>query len=212
MIPGIDVSHWQGLIDWKLVSTAGYKFAFLKASEFPLGKKDIWIDDTFSYNAQSCKLNNILFAPYHFYRTHIAPEVQAAGFLNAIKGIPYDLPPAVDLEVSGITGTAYNAQLMAFLSIVEAKLGQKVIIYTSGSFWRSYAIYDKIANVDWVIGHPLWVAQWSLTWPGPLYPFAGWHFWQFTDKGRVPGIKTFVDLNYFGSDPVELYKLCKAQA
>jgi lysozyme len=208
MIPGIDVSHWQLIIDWSLVAASGVKFAFLKATEYPLGKTSIWIDDTFAFNAAACKLNHILFAPYHFYRTHVAPDVQAAGFLNVVRGAAMDLPPVIDLEVAGCSGKKLCDQVKVFLTVLESELKIKPIIYTGGGFWRGQMILDKFENVLPFMGYPLWLAQWTSTWPAPVYPFAGWTFWQYSSSGRIPGIKTLVDLDWFGSSYVELARLC----
>lgn len=206
MKPGIDVSHWQSDIDWPQVKAAGVVFCFYKATEYPLGTTEIYVDDNLEANAQGCADNNIYSAPYHFYRTHVDPEVQAAGFLDVIRSLPFNMLPVIDLEVAGKSGESLCQDVKAFCDVIEAELKVKPIIYTSGSFWRSYMIKDKYANVLQFTGYPLWIAQWTLYWPSPLYPFAGWNFWQFSDSGRMPGIKTLVDLDWFNGDNLDFLK------
>ncbi len=207
MIPGIDVSHWQSTIEWSLVKAAGVQFAWIKSSEFHPGKTIITPDPMLEINLAGTKNNDILCGIYHFYRTHIDPAKQAQAVLDTIKGLPFDFPLAIDLELAGMRGVNLNNQVSAFIAILEAELKYKPIIYTSGGFWRSLMIYDKFQNVNWATGFTLWLAQYTQLWPSTPYPFAGWHFWQYTDKGRIPGIKTFVDLNWFNRDYVDLLKL-----
>ena len=202
MIPGIDVSHWQREIDWKLVKQSGMRFAFYKATEFPLGKTEIWVDPSLTDNAAGTAENRIHGAPYHFFRTHIPGYVQAKGFLHVIKDLPFSLAPVLDLEVSGKHGRNLCPMVLEFLQTVESALHVKPLIYTSGSFWREYMIYDTIDNVLPFSGYPLWLAQWGFYMPRPVYPFPMAKFWQYSETGRVPGIITNVDLDYFMGDEI----------
>jgi lysozyme len=206
MKPGIDVSHWQSDIDWPQVKAAGVVFCFYKATEYPLGKTQVYVDDRLEANAKGCSENGIYHAPYHFYRTHIKPEVQAAGFLNVIRSLPFNMRPVLDLEVAGKSGAALCADVKVFCDTIESELKVKPIIYSSGGFWRSFMIKDKYANVLPFVGYPLWIAQWTLYWPSPLYPFAGWNFWQHSETGRMPGVKTLVDLDWFNGDSLDFMK------
>ena len=66
MIPGIDVSHWQGEIDWAAVKRSGVKFAFIKASEFPDKRNSLFVDNRLKENVVGAKTNGILWSAYHF--------------------------------------------------------------------------------------------------------------------------------------------------
>jgi len=88
-------------------------------------------------------------------------------------------------------------KVKSFVERVSQLTGRKPIIYTSGGFWRPYMTYEKNTNVDWAAEYPLWIAHYTNQWPNPLYPWEAWDFWQFSDRGRLPGIKTNVDLNWF---------------
>jgi len=196
MIPGIDVSHWQGEIDWAKVKAAGVKFAFLKASEFPDKKLTMFIDDKFEINRKGAEENGIYWGAYHFFRTHIDPVNQAEEFCKLV-GTADSLPLVMDLEVAGCKGTKLVRKVKSFVETVASITGRKPIIYTSGGFWRPYLTYEKITDVDWALEYPFWMARYTSQWPGSVYPWCAWDFWQYSDKGRIPGIKGSVDLNWF---------------
>jgi len=114
------------------------------------------------------------------------------------------LPPVLDLEAAGCKGEKLNIKVRAFLEEVERLTNRKPIVYTSGGFWRSYMMYEKRVHADWARAYPLWMAQYTTLWPTPLYPWAGWDFWQYSDKGKLPGFKTHMDLNWFNGSEEEL--------
>jgi len=196
MISGIDVSHWQSDIDWRKVAEAGVQFAFLKASEFPDKKITMYEDEKFKVNREGCIENGILWGAYHFFRTHIDPIHQAESFCNLV-GEVNSLPLVLDLEVAGCKGTKLARKVQSFVETVSEITGRKPIIYTSGGFWRPFLTYENISDVDWAVEYPLWIARYTSQWPGTIYPWGGWDFWQYSDHGRLPGIKTNVDLNWF---------------
>ena len=203
MIPGIDVSHWQGLIDWSEVRRSGVLFAFIKATEFPDKRTKIHVDVRLKENIEGANNNGILWGAYHFFRTHIDPVIQAQVFCETV-GKFLSLPPVLDLEVAGCKGKKLNQKVSAFLEETEKISGRRPIIYTSGGFWRPMMMYEKRTDADWAKEYPLWLAQYTSTWPTPCYPWAGWDFWQYSDKGRLPGIKAAVDLNWFNGSLLEL--------
>ena len=207
MIPGIDVSHWQKIIDWKLVKKSGVRFAFIKATEFPDKQQKLWTDPNFKQNAAGCVENDILFGAYHFFRTHVNSVVQAQDFCGVIKESGFTLPPVVDLEAAGCRGPRLAEMVSNFLFTVEDILGCKPIIYTSSGFWFSYIFNGYYKNADFAIGYPLWIANYGRLFPPPLYPFAGWHFWQYSESGKVPGVITNCDLNFYSGDTLSLARL-----
>ena len=207
MIPGIDVSHWQKEIDWSLVKKSGVRFAFYKATEFPEGKTDVFIDPQLGNNAAGTASNRIHAAPYHFFRTHVPGEYQAIAFIETVRNLPFSLAPVIDLELAGMRGRPLCSEVLNFLERVEDAFRCKPIIYTSGSFWRTYMIHDKYDNVLPFTGYPLWQAQWGFTLPKPVYPFPMASFWQYSETGRIPGVITAVDLDYFMGDEIGLLPL-----
>lgn len=203
MIAGIDVSHWQNEIDWKEVARSGVRFAFIKATEFPDKKTSLFVDHKCQENIQGAKSNGIHWSAYHFFRTHIDPITQAQSFCETVGDFE-SLPPVLDLEAAGSKGERLNHKVRKFLEEVEQITGRIPIIYTSGGFWRSYMAYEKLAHTDWAREYPLWMANYTSMWPLPLYPWVSWDFWQYSDKGKLPGIKTYVDLNWFFGSEEEL--------
>jgi len=203
MIPGIDLSHWQSDIDWAEVKRSGVKFAFIKATEFPDKKTTLYVDEKCAYNIKGAQQNGIHWGAYHFFRTHIDPVIQAQAYCETV-GQFTSLPPVLDLEVAGSKGERLNTKVRQCLDEMEKLTNRKPIIYTSGGFWRSYMMYEKRVHADWARVYPLWMAQYTTLWPTPLYPWAGWDFWQYSDKGKLPGIKTHVDLNWFNGSEDEL--------
>jgi len=204
MIPGIDVSHWQKEIDWKLVKKSGIRFAFFKATEFPPKSTKLFTDPDMIRNADGCIKNRIHAGPYHFYRTHIPALTQAFAFLDTIQKLSFNLCPVLDLEVSTIYGSSLCDDVEIFCEAVQESLGVMPIIYTSGGFWRSYMNCGKSSHVERFAGYPLWLAQWGFTMPKPLFPFTGPAFWQYSQSGRIPGINANVDLDWFLGGELEL--------
>jgi GH25 family lysozyme M1 (1,4-beta-N-acetylmuramidase) len=203
MIPGIDVSHWQREIDWSEVKRSGVKFAFLKATEFPDKRTSLFVDGEMQKNIEGASDNGIFWGAYHFFRTHIDPVIQAKVYCETV-GDFNSLPPVLDLEVAGSKGERLNYKVRKFLDEAEKITNKRPIIYSSGGFWRSYLANEKRSHTDWARAYPLWVAQYTTLWPTPLYPWAGWEFWQYTDKGKIPGVITHVDLNWFNGSIEEL--------
>ena len=203
MIPGIDVSHWQGVINWAKIAQSGVKFAFIKATEFPDRRISVFIDQNLKSNINGAVENKILWGAYHFFRTHIDPVIQARVFCEAV-GQFSSLPPVLDLEVAGSKGTQLNEKVQSFVKEVQRITNRRPIIYTSGGFWRSYMMYNLRSDTDWAQAYPFWLAQYTTTWPTVIYPWASWDFWQYSSSGRLPGIPGNVDLNWYIGSQEEL--------
>lgn len=203
MVPGIDVSHWQGEIDWSGVKSSGVRFAFIKATEFPDKRTKLYVDVRLYENVKGASENGIHWGAYHFFRTHIDAVIQAQAFVETV-GKFTSLPPVLDLEAAGSKGEKLIYKVRQFLDEVQRLSGRAPIIYTSPGFWRGYMMLDNRTQLDWARPYPLWLAHYTSLWPSPLYPWAHWDFWQYTDHGLLPGIKTHVDMNWFMSTEAEL--------
>jgi lysozyme len=203
MIPGIDVSHWQSDIDWAEVKRSGVKFAFIKATEFPDKQTTLFVDNKFKVNVEGAKANGIYWGAYHYFRTHIDPVIQAKVFCETV-GEFSNLPPVIDLEVAGSKGERLNYKVRQFIEEVEKISSRKPVIYTSSGFWGTYMTCEKRDQTDWTRSYPLWLAHYTSLWPVSPYPWIAWTFWQYSDKGTLPGIKTHVDLNWFTGSEDEL--------
>jgi len=211
-LPGVDVSNWQGSIDWPRVARSGYRFVFAKATE---GRT--FVDSTYGTNRVEAEDAGLVIGAYHFARpdgsTVAAATADAVAeadhFLVVAGPRAGELPPALDLETTGgLPVSRLQAWTWAWLDEVRARLGVRPVIYTSPAFWQS-ALGDTAAFAD--AGYKLlWIAHWtsaSQPWvPAHDWGGAGWTFWQWTDCGSVPGISGCVDRDrYNGNDlaPVE---------
>ncbi len=199
---GIDVSNYQGSVDWPTVASSGITFAYAKASE-----GTGFIDQTFSANWAGMKAAGIFRGAYQYFRPREDPEAQAQLFAQTVGPLePGDMPPAIDVEATdGITGPALVDRLLSMLLAVERLLKKRPIIYTSPGFWNAYV---RAANGTWPAWTPsyyLWVANYTSA-PLPYIPngWSLWVFWQYSGDGRTPGVSTPVDLDRFGGTLDEL--------
>jgi lysozyme len=148
---GIDVSHFQGQVDWQAVHDAGNSFAFAKATD-----GISMVDPTFQTNIAGMKAAQIFAGAYHFFHADVDPVAQANHFLATVDGLNLELPLCLDLEdqagLARVGQSAMVANVTSFVSTVEAATsGRKMIIYGSVE-------YLSMLNGDFA-GHPLWLAQ-----------------------------------------------------
>ena len=194
---GIDISHWQGTIDWAQVAAAGKSFAIAKATE-GIGYRD----DTYTRNQAQAMANGLKFGAYHFARPENDPVREADWFVDNANYQRGMIIPTLDLERTGGRGpTGLTNWTKAWVQRVEERLGVKPMIYMSPSFWRT-----NLNDTTWFADNGydvLWIAHWGVQ--TPLPPAAnwggkGWTFWQYTSSGSVPGIVGRVDLNRYRFD------------
>jgi GH25 family lysozyme M1 (1,4-beta-N-acetylmuramidase) len=209
-LPGIDVSHWNGAINWASVATGGWKFAIAKATD-----GTTYVDPTFATNKAGAMSNGVKFSAYHFARpssTSGDAVTQADHFVDTAQLTAGNLIPALDLEITGGLGvTALQTWTMGWLNEVTERLGVRPMIYTGNSFWQM-AMGDTQMFAD--AGYKtLWIAHWNVAAPSvPANNWGGrgWTFWQWTDCQTVSGISGCVDGDrYNGLDltPVTIPKL-----
>jgi GH25 family lysozyme M1 (1,4-beta-N-acetylmuramidase) len=191
---GVDVSHWQGTINWGQVAAAGKSFAIAKATE-GVGYKD----DTYARNKAQAMANGLKFGAYHFARPENNAVREADWFVDNADYEHGMLIPTLDLERTGGRGpTGLTNWTKAWLQRVEERLGVKAMIYMSPHFWRT-----NLNDTRWFADNGydvLWIAHWHVSTPLPPadnWGGKGWTFWQYTSDGRVPGIQGGVDLNRY---------------
>lgn len=198
---GVDVSNWQGLINFVKVKAAGKRFVIAKASE-----GNTWTDASYARNRSAAMAVGLRFGGYHFARpgSQAGDAVKEADHFVAVLGLKRGmLVPALDLEVSGgLSVKGLQAWVRAFLGRVYSRLGVRAMIYTTASFWQTY-----MGNTTWFAANgylTMWIANWHATSPAmPAANWTGqsWRFWQYSSCGKVPGIYGCVDLDRFkGSD------------
>ena len=191
---GIDVSHWQGAIDWVKVRNAGKKFVIAKATE-GVGHKD----DRYERNKTGARAQGLAFGAYHFAQPANDPIREADWFVDNSGYERGMLIPTLDLErTGGRSATGLTNWTKAWLGRVYERLGVRPMIYAAPSFWRS-----NLNDTRWFADNGyaiLWVAHWGTTnpsVPGSNWGGRSWTFWQYTSNGSVPGISGRVDLNRF---------------
>jgi lysozyme len=197
VVQGVDVSHYDGAIDWGKVKAAGISFAIIKATE-----NTNFIDPEFAANWKFAGLNGIIRGGYHFLRPEVDPVAQADYFLATLgPSLPGDLPPSLDLEVTdGLSGAAVAQSALAFVARLQEKTGRTPIIYTSASFMSS------IGNPVGFDPYVLWVAHWTNMCPNLPPEWMGWSVWQNSSTGSVDGIPSMVDVDQFNGTLADLQK------
>lgn len=198
-VHGIDISHYQGNIVWEelALNRSGYSplhFIFMKATEG--GDLD---DKTFGDNFELARKHGFIRGAYHFFIPRTDAIKQAEFFIRMVKLIPGDLPPVLDVEVTGNKNKQeLQKSVKLWLQHIEKHYGVKPIIYASYKFKLDY-LNDSVLNT-----YPYWIAHYyvdSVKYQGK------WDFWQHSDRGKVSGIKENVDLNVFNGTLEELKKL-----
>ena len=182
---GIDVSRYQGVIDWDVFfdkSDSLMTFVYCKATE---GCDHV--DSQWKRNREELVRRGKPHGAYHFFIPSKDPIDQAEHFLKHYSTEANDLPPVLDAEVEGSSNATLMKNMTLWLNHVEIKTGRRPIIYTS------YHIYTTIfkSNFD---GYKFWIANYNKN-PKGLDDENILH-WQYSDKGKVPGISGDVDLNF----------------
>jgi lysozyme len=200
MIPGVDLSHYNGAVNFGKLAAGGVMFAFAKASEGRFTK-----DPLYPAHYAGLKQHRIVRGAYHFFYPQLDAQAQAANFLSVVKNlVPGDLPPVLDVEVSGEqTPSAIAAGMQTWLDSIQHSLGRTPIIYTAPSFWNTV-----LGGTSAFAGYPLWIAQYT-SHPSPHIPpgFSDYLFWQYSESGSVPGVAGNVDRDWFKGSAADLNQL-----
>lgn len=201
-VHGIDVSHYQDVLDWKklkAVNTEGdtikFRFAFIKATE------GIFIeDDMFDEYWEDAKDNGITRGAYHYFLPDRSSKLQANNFISAVKLEKGDLPPVIDAEETrGKTKEEVVQALKEFIALIEKNYRIKPIIYSNVNF-----IEDFLA--DDFKKYPFWIAHYYQSEVQPPDSIS-WLFWQHTDNADLLGISGRTDANVFNGSAEDFQKL-----
>ena len=193
---GLDISHYQGKIDWDKVQTSHHpiKFVFIRSTIGIDGK-----DKYFKNNWSNSKKQGYVRGAYHYYRPNENSEKQFKNFSRTVKLKTGDFPPILDIEQHGKYGKAnLRTGVKNWLKLAEEHYSVKPLIYCPRNFYNSYLK----GHVD---EYPLWIASYS-----GKHRLEGinWTFHQFTDKVKVKGIKGHVDGDDFNGDFEDLLEMC----
>ncbi len=191
-VHGIDVSKYQGNIDWKTARRRGVTFAFIKATE-----GGDHYDEKFRQNWRNSKKAGVKRGAYHFYYFCTPASTQARYFISKVPRDPAALPPVLDIEWNHKSPTCKKRpprkgvlkRMRIFMNIIEKHYGKKPIIYTTVDFYR--------ANLRGAFqDHHYWLRSVTAH-PRKKYDVKNWLLWQYSGTGRIEGIKGHVDLNAF---------------
>lgn len=184
---GIDVSSWQGLIDWNKVKNSGVSFAMIREG---YGKSDPkQVDKYFHRNIKRAQEQGINCGVYHYsYAKSVGDAINEAEFcLQNIKDYKLEYPVAFDIEDNSMNCLGRRTLTdicKAFCSRIEQS-GYYVCIYTNSNWLENYLYKDELLN-----NYDLWLAHWYAD--SPKYQCG---IWQHSDKGEINGINGKVDLN-----------------
>lgn len=192
-VRGVDVSAWQGQIDWQvLAGERGISFAFIKATE-----GSGLVDRCFDQNWAGALETQLRIGAYHFFSYDSSGDAQADLFIQTVPITPSMLPPVVDVEFYGDKEESpparaeVSVQLQTMLDRLEAHYGQKPILYTTGKVYRLYI-------QDGYEAYPIWIRD--IIGNPELPDGRDWLFWQYSNRGRLKGYageEQFIDMNAF---------------
>ncbi|MET0759890.1 MAG: glycoside hydrolase family 25 protein [Flavobacterium sp.] len=194
-VVGFDVSEFQGKIDWTLVDTIEedypLQFVFIRATA---GNNKV--DTQFKRNWRGAKRKNIIRGAYHYYRPNENSLEQAELFIKTVQLKKGDLPPVLDIEKlpKNQSIDSLKVGLRRWLKRIDKHYNVKPIIYSGESYYNDF-LKDEFSE------YPFWIANYNF-----FVEEIGenWLFWQFTEKGTVPGIKGSVDINIYNGTPKQL--------
>jgi GH25 family lysozyme M1 (1,4-beta-N-acetylmuramidase) len=184
------------LIDWPQVAAAGYRFAAVRAT---VG--DFLRDPFFVQNYDGASASGLLVTAYHVHVPNRPSAAQIDRFFQALDGRKSDLSLVLDVErVDGIKPGEITASLRECQQLVAERDGRRPLIYTANWFW----VNNLNRSVKWK-KNPLWVANYGVASPNIPPDWESWKFWQFTDRGSVPGVSAArTDLNWFNGSNDDL--------
>ncbi len=192
-IHGIDVSKYQGDVDWNRVADSGVKFAWIKATE-----GGDHVDAKFQANWAQAKAVGIPRGAYHFVYWCRSPIEEVRWFEQNVPPDADALPPVLDVELDSESKTCHKrleqqqtiADMKLMLNEMERYFGKKPIIYTSVDFYQSILSDGAFAD------YAMWVRSTKYH-PSVKYGSRSWLIWQYQADGHIPGIRGEVDRNVF---------------
>lgn len=196
---GIDISQYQGQILWDSIALIHNKFPidfiFVRATMGSNGK-----DRKFKQNWKGARSAQKLIGAYHYFRPNENSIKQANNFINTVTLKPGDLPPVLDIEERPKSQSmdSLRVGLKRWLDRVESHYGLKPILYSGDSYFTDFLEKEFKDYKLWIANYNFWVES----------PKDHWDFWQFSERGKVKGIKGAVDINMYHSDIEKLEELC----
>ncbi len=190
-VHGVDVSRWQGEIDWPQLRTQGANFAYIKVTD-----GGDHLDPMFRKNWRKAEDAGLKRGAYHFFYWCLNAGEQADWFIRNVPKVHGALPPVIDVEYNGESSCKLHhspekirKKIQIFIDKLERHYGQRPVIYTTPDFYR-----------DNLRGHfhnyPFWLRAVAEP-PHKVYPGRNWVFWQYSGSGLSQGVDGKIDLNVF---------------
>ncbi len=204
-VKGVDVSRYQGEIDWDVLSGQGIEFAFLKATE---GSSHI--DSKFFYNMRAAYESGLCVGAYHFFSFDSPGAGQAVHYINTVGSLHDKMPPIIDFEFYGDKDKNHpdpeetRKQLQDMLTALEEEYQVKPIIYATAT---TYKLYIE----GYFTEYPIWIR--NVYYETALENGREWTFWQYKDNALLDGYsgeEKKIDMNVFRGTIEEL-KAMKVQ-
>ena len=207
-VKGVDVSEYQGEVDWDKIKEQNIDFAFIKATEGSKGK-----DDSFDKNYEKLKNMDMLLGLYHFFSFESLGEEQADNYIKVVGNIENDenlMLPIIDIEYYSYYKKAkpnkewVTKELQKMLDKLEKTYRVKPIIYTTMEFYQEY-IEGEFLEYD------IWIRN-ILT--KPDLENREWKFWQYTGRGKLEGYngeEKYIDLNVFNGSKEDFVNYVKSK-
>lgn len=186
---GIDVSIWQGQINYERVKEDGIKVVYIRSSE-----GNSYVDPYYLRNYNNAKANGLKIGFYHYLTATTEEEAieQADFFVSLVGGLEADCRLAMDFEqFYGLGIEEINAVSLAFLERVEEKSGKEVVIYSDAYNARA-TFGEELAK-----RYPIWIAEYGVEEPESNGKWETWVGFQYSSTGEVSGINSRVDLDYY---------------
>lgn len=187
VMEGVDVSVFQGSVDFGRLRDAGIQAVYIRASYGENG-----VDAYFRTHYDSARAAGLHLGFYHYLTadTEADAVAQADFFVSLLQGLDYDMRPVLDFELDGLGRAQATAVASAFLRAVEARTGILPALYCDSDDANDLF---AASMARW----PLWVAQWGVETPGVTRNWTAWTGFQYTDQGLLPGVEGYVDRDRF---------------
>jgi Lyzozyme M1 (1,4-beta-N-acetylmuramidase) len=196
-VHGVDVSRWQGEINWPRLRAHGANFAYIKATD-----GGDHLDPMFKKNWRGAHEAGLKRGAYHFFYWCRTAGEQADWFIRNVPKVEGALPPVIDVEYNGesrckvrLSRKRILEKMKVFMDKLEAHYGQRPIIYTAPDFYA-----DNLEGE--FLDYPFWLRAVAKH-PSKVYPGRKWVFWQYSGSGLSQGVNEKIDLNVFNGSPKE---------
>jgi lysozyme len=205
-VHGVDVSRWQGEIDWQTLRQQGANFVFIKATD-----GGDHLDPMFRRNWQAAHDAGLRRGAYHFFYWCRNAAEQARWFIRNVPRVNGALPPVVDVEWNAdsackarLTAGQVQDKMRVFINMVEAYYGQRPIIYTAPGFY-----HDNLEGA--FMDYPFWLRSVAQH-PAQVFENRKWIFWQYSGSGLSQGVDGKIDLNVFNGSADAWYRWVSSNA